>query len=56
MTESDVLDAICRNIAGRPLAVLSWRQLLAVREAVDRAFAREIDHKQADEPIRSGAS
>lgn len=47
MTEADLIDALCRNVAGRPASGLSWREVARVRDAVDRLLNREIDRLQA---------
>lgn len=47
MTDDDLLvDALARNVAGVPAALLGWQELLRVRDHVDRLLDAEVNRRQ----------
>jgi hypothetical protein len=46
-TDHDIVDALARNLAGCPASLLTWQELLRVRDAVDRLLDAEVNRRQA---------
>jgi hypothetical protein len=49
MQEAQLTDFLCRALAGKPATACDWRDLIHVRDRVDRLLNGEVNRRQAND-------
>lgn len=56
MTDDDLVDALARNVVGKPASLCDWRDLLHVRDVIDDLLNGEVNRRQDHHPNTASTS